>query len=191
MPLPRKKDDGTGGAPVLDILRAHVRLTDVEEHTEPFTVTRKSDSATFTLDPQFKCAVEIVDDSEDGSDNGTKFFEAFKYKKAPNVSFRDGKVVVDNDVPERWENKENSKLGMLTKVVKGKEYFEDESIPELTAKDLDGFEMICQVKPKRNPDTGKVLGSMIDWESMKALPTKAAVAAVAAEEEDDFDSIPF
>ena len=51
--------------------------------------------------------------------------------------------------------------------------------------------MICQVKPKRNPDSGKVLGSMIDWESMKAVPTKAAVAAVAAEEEDDFDSIPF
>ncbi len=178
MPLPRRKDDGTGGAPVLNILRAHVRLTDVGEYTEPFTVTRKSDGATFTLDPQFKGSVEIVDDSEDGSDNGEKFFESFKYKNT------------EKDKSGEWTNKENSKLGMLTKVVKP-DYFDDESIPELTASDLEGFEMICQVKPKTNPDSGKVLGSMIDWESMKALPTKATVAAVAAEEEDDFDSIPF
>jgi hypothetical protein len=179
MPLPRKKDDGTNGAPVLDILRAHVRLVDVEEKTDPFTVTRKSDSATFVLDPQFKCTVEVIDDSEDGADKGEKFFESFKYKNA------------EKDKSGEWENKENSKLGMLTKVVKGAGYFEDDSIPELTASDLEGFEMICQVKPKRNPDSGKVLGSMIDWESMKALPTKATVAAVAAEEEDDFHPIPF
>jgi hypothetical protein len=178
MPLPRKKDDGTNGAPVLDILRAHVRLVDVEEYTEPFTVTRKSDGATFALDPQFKCSVEIVDDSEDGSDNGETFFESFKYKNT------------EKDKSGEWTNKENSKLGMLTKVVKP-DYFDDESIPELEASDLEGFEMICQVKPKTNPDSGKVLGSMIDWESMKAVPTKAVVAAVAAEEEEDFDSIPF
>ena len=49
MPLPRKKDDGASGAPVLNILRAHVRLTDVEEHTEPYTVTRKSDGVRLRL----------------------------------------------------------------------------------------------------------------------------------------------
>ena len=43
MPLPRKKADGTGGAPVLDILQARVKLLDVEEHVEPYTVTRKKD----------------------------------------------------------------------------------------------------------------------------------------------------
>jgi hypothetical protein len=162
MPLPRKKDDGSSGAPVLDILRAHVRLFDVEEYTEPFVVTRKSDGATFTLDPQFKCNVEIIDDGEDGSDNGAKFFEAFKYKQ---------------DASGEWTNKENSKLGMLTKVAKGPEYFADTSIPELTKDDLEDLEMICQIKPKKNPDSGKVLGSMIDWESMKALP-KRPVAVV-------------
>jgi hypothetical protein len=178
MPLPRKKDDGSGGAPVLSILRAHVRLLDVEEHTEPFTVARKSDSATFTLDPQFKCTVEVVDDGEDGSDNGAKFFEAFKYKQSP-----------DGD----WTNKENSKLGMLTNVVKPR-YFDDSSIPELAEEDLEGFEFICQIKPKKNPDSGKVLGSMIDWESMKPL-TKKPVTVVDEkgydEDEDDFESIPF
>jgi hypothetical protein len=80
MPLPRKKDDGSSGAPVLNILRAHVRLTDVEEHIEPYTVTRKSDGRTFTLDPAFNCNVEVIDDGQDGADNGTTFFEAFKYK---------------------------------------------------------------------------------------------------------------
>jgi hypothetical protein len=102
MPLPRKKDDGATGAPVLNILRAHVRLSDVEEYTEPFTVSRKSDGAEFTLDPQFKCVVEVVDDGEDGSDNGTKFFESFKYKNT------------QKDKSGEWINKDNSKLGMLT-----------------------------------------------------------------------------
>src|SRR5215207_6418084 len=122
MPLPRRKDDGSNGAPVLNILRAHVRLIDVEEYTEPFSVTRKSDGAEFMLDPQFKCTVEIVDDGEDGSDNGTTFFEAFKYKNT------------EKDGSGEWINKENSKLGMLTKVVKPG-YFQDPSIPELSAED--------------------------------------------------------
>ena len=176
MPLPRKKDDGSSGAPVLDILRARVKLTDVEEYTEPFTVTRKSDGAEFTLDPQFKCTVEIVDDGEDGSDNGETFFEAFKYKNTK------------KDRSGEWINKDNSKLGMLTEVVKPG-YFDDDSIPPLTEEDLEGFELICQIKPKRNPDTGKVLGSTIDWESMKPVPTKAKVAAAATEEEEDWEDI--
>ena len=51
--------------------------------------------------------------------------------------------------------------------------------------------MICQIKPKTDPDSGKVLGSMIDWESMKPLPKKETVAAAAAEDEGDFSDIPF
>jgi hypothetical protein len=176
MPLPRRKDDGTGGAPVLDIMKAHVRLFDVEEHTEPFTVTRKSDGSTFTLDPQFKCTVKVIDDYDEGTDNGATFFEQFKYK-----------WVAKN---EQWENTENSKLGVLTKVIKPG-YFDDLSIPALEAKDLEGFEMHCRVKPKKHPTTGKVLGSTIDWETMKPLPTKAKVVAAAAEEDEYFSDIPF
>jgi hypothetical protein len=51
MPLPRKKDAGGSGAPVLNLLNARVRLVDVEEHVEPYTVTRKSDGMSWTLDP--------------------------------------------------------------------------------------------------------------------------------------------
>jgi hypothetical protein len=178
MPLPRKKDDGSSGAPVLNILRAHVRLTDVEEHIEPYTVTRKFDGRTFTLDPAFNVTVEVLDDGQDGADNGTTFFEAFKYKNT------------QKDGSGDWINQENSKLGALTEVVKPG-YFEDDSIPELDAEDLEGFEMLCRVKPKKNPSTGAVTGSTIDWETMQALPKKETVTAAASGEDDDFSDIPF
>ena len=197
MPLPRKKDEGGTGAPVLNILSAHVKLFDVEEHVEPYAVTRKSDGNEFTLDPDFKCTVEILDDHRDGSDNGARFYESFKYKRKlrrPTVS-KDGRHLVpapdEND--GAWVNKENSKLGMLTNVVKPG-YFEDESIPDLTAKDLEGFEMLCRIKPKKNPNTGQVIGSTIDWETMQRLPKKSMAAAPnedVDDPDDHFNDLPF
>ena len=174
MPLPRKKDDGSSGAPVLNISRAHVRLIDVDEHVEPYTITRKSDKATFTLDPQFSCTVEVVDDGQGGDDNGAKFYEGFRYKQDKNGN---------------WFNQENSKLGMLTNVVKPG-YFEDPSIPELDAEDLEGFEMLCRIKPKKN-SSGQATGSTIEWDTMQALPKKEKVVAAAVEEDEDFSAIPF
>jgi hypothetical protein len=178
MPLPRSKDAGSSGAPVLDILNAHVRLLDVEEHVEPYTITRKADGMSWTLDPDFSCTVQILGDGADGAEHDAKFFESFKYKNTK------------KDKSGNWENKLNSKLGALTEVVKPG-YFEDDSIPELEASDLEGFEMMCRIKPKKNPSTGAVTGSTIDWETMRPLPTKAKAAAVAAEEEEDFSNIPF
>ena len=178
MPLPRKKDAGGPGAPVLDLLNAHVRLIDAEEHVEPYTITRKSDGQSWTKDPDFSCTVEIVADGQDGKEDGTKFFESFKYKNT------------ERDKSGDWENRENSKLGALTNVVKPG-YFEDDSIPELEADDLEGFEMMCRIKPKKNPTSGAITGSTIDWETMRPLPTKAKVAAAVVEENDDFEDIPF
>jgi hypothetical protein len=38
--------------------------------------------------------------------------------------------------------------------------------------------MFCRIKPKKNPTTGQVTGSTIDWETMRPLrPRKAAVVA--------------
>ncbi len=181
MPLPRKKDDGTGGAPVLNLGNARVKLFDVEEFEQPYTITRKSDGAEFPFDPNFKCTAEVVDDGNDGSENGITFFEAFKYKK---------------NKKGEWHNQENSKLGALTMVVKPG-YFEDEAIPALDASDLEGFEMLCRVKPKKNPSTGAIVGSHIDWETMQPVPTPVAepvaanTAAWVTEEEAAFDDIPF
>jgi hypothetical protein len=175
MPLPRKKDAGSSGAPVLNLLSARVRLVEVEEHVEPRTVTRKSDGQSFTFDPQFKVTVEIVDDGANGADNGVTFFEQFKYKQ---------------DKEGNWFNQQNSKLGALTEVAKPG-YFDNDSIPELDSSDLEGFEMLCRVKPKKNPATGAVVGSTVDWETMRAAPTPVKVAAVVAEDDKDFDDIPF
>ncbi len=177
MPLPRKKDAGSSGAPVLDILNARVRFTDVEEHTEPYTVTRKSDGMSWTYDPDFKCTVEIVDDGQGGADNGTTFFESFKYKNEK------------KDKSGKWNNQRNSKLGALTEVVKPG-YFDD-AIAALDASDLEGFEMMCRIKPKKTPSTGAITGSTIDWETMRPVPTREKLAAVAAEEDEDFDDLPF
>jgi hypothetical protein len=178
MPLPRKKDAGASGAPVLDLLNAHVRLIDVEEHVEPYTITRKSDGQSWTKDPDFSCTVEIIEDGQDGKEDGTRFFESFKYKNT------------ERDKSGDWENRENSKLGALTNVVKPG-YFEDDSIAEISEEDLEGFEMMCRIKPKKNPTNGAITGSTIDWETMRPLPTKAKAAAVVAEEDADFDDIPF
>src|SRR5215210_4343370 len=106
MPLPRKKDAGSSGAPVLNLLSARVKLLDIEEYEKPYTVTRKSDGAEFTLDPGFKCTVEVVDDGADGSDNGVQFFEQFKYKNS------------NKDNTGEWFNQLFLNVGALTETVK-------------------------------------------------------------------------
>jgi hypothetical protein len=172
MPLPRRKDRGGSGAPVLNLPHCHVRFLSVEEYTEPRTVTRKSDGATFTIDPQFNVTVEVVEDGGDGSHNGVRFYESFRYKR---------------DDEGEWFLQENSKLGMLASVVKP-DYFDDDSVPELTADDLSGFEMLCRVKPKKNPSTGAVIGSQIDWETMMSAPSESAATADGDEKVGNFTS---
>jgi hypothetical protein len=51
--------------------------------------------------------------------------------------------------------------------------------------------MLCRVKPSRNPNTGAITGSTIDWETMQPVPTPEKVAAAVSEAEEDFDEIPF
>jgi hypothetical protein len=51
--------------------------------------------------------------------------------------------------------------------------------------------MLCRIKPKKNPSTGAVTGSTIDWETMRPLPKRQTVAAAASEEDTDFSDIPF
>ena len=78
---------------------------------------------------------------------------------------------------------------MLTNVVKPG-YFEDPSIPELEASDLEGFEMLCRIKPKKN-SSGQATGSTIEWDTMQALPKMEKVAAATTEEDEDLSDLPF
>jgi hypothetical protein len=179
MPKPRQKDDGGSGAPVLDILSAHVRLEDVAEFEEPYTVTRERDGATFELDPGFNCKVVIISghDAEGEDCKGATFFEKFKYK-------------LGEDSGE-WILKENSKLGRLAKVVHP-DYFAD-AVPDLSEETLEGFEFLCSIVPKKIPDSGKVIGSTIAWESMRRLPAKTTSSAKNRDTvaEEDFSDMPF
>jgi hypothetical protein len=93
-----------------------------------------------------------------GVDNGVKFFESFRYKNS------------EKDNTGEWFNKRNSKLGALSEVVKPG-YFDDDSIAELEASDLEAFEMRCRIKPAKNP-AGVITGSTIEWDTMRAMPTR-------------------
>ena len=62
---------------------------------------------------------------------------------------------------------------MLTNVVKPG-YFEEPPSPISTAEDLEGFEMLCRIKPKKNPP-GSDIGSTIEWDTMQALPKREGV----------------
>jgi hypothetical protein len=149
-------------------------LIDVEEHVEPYTITRKSDKATFTLDPQFSCTIEVIDDGRAVITTAQSSSKASATSKEKTAS---------------GSNQENSKLGMLTNVVKPS-YFEDPSIPELEASDLEDFELMGRIKSKKNP-SGQATGSTIEWDTMQALLTKEKVVPAAVEEEDGFSDISF
>jgi hypothetical protein len=70
-------------------------------------------------------------------------------------------------------------------------YFEDPSIPELEAEDLEGFEMLCRIKPKKN-SSGQATGSTIEWDTMQALPKQVRRAPAETDDpEDESSDIPF
>jgi len=177
MPLPRRKDDGSSGAVIMDLLKAHVKLSNVEEYTEPRRVVRESDGREFIFDPSFECRVTVIDDGDDGEYNSVSFLEGFKYKNTK------------KDKTGDWILQENSKLGQLAKTVKPG-YFEDASIPDLSATDLEGFELVARVKPKKNPNTGAEVGSTLDWETLKPVPKQAkpSTNGKVAEDSEEFEA---
>ena len=53
---------------------------------------------------------------------------------------------------------------------------------------------MSRVEPKKNFTSGKVTGSMLNWETIMAVPKpkkKAAPAQVAEDPEEEFTDIPF
>jgi hypothetical protein len=72
------------------------------------------------------------------------------------------------------------------------DYFSNDNVPDLSEEDLEDFEFVCSVVPKKVPDSGKVVGSTIAWESMRRLPAQKVGPSGAAPgvEEEDFSDIP-
>jgi hypothetical protein len=178
-----KKSAGGGGAPNLDLLAAKLRIVETELSLEEKQVEKK-DGGKFTAEPNLNVKFEVVKNLvEPGNDEGVKFYDRFKLKK--------------NDDGD-WTFAEYSKLGNLITVRYGKEWHQDESA-EFEEADFDGFEFIAQVEPKTDPKGNPLPGSTINWKSIRPAggadeaeaEIREAKATAEAENEEDFDDIPF
>jgi hypothetical protein len=144
------------GAPIMTIPMAKVQLNHPEFRSEPVEIDSKDGSRTFTVDPGLNAQVEIIDDHGDGTYDGTKFWQNFKLKW--------------NEEEETWELRDGTALGALARARYGGNIFEKEGALNFEARDFDGFEYMCKVVPKKNPNTGQLIGSMCHHETIMALP---------------------
>ena len=134
---------------------------------------------TFTIDPNLNCQLQIVDDLSDGTYDRAKFYDSFKLKQ-------------DEDSGD-WTIRDETKLGALAKVYYGNDFVDTDTPFDVEV--LVGFTLMSRVEPKKNFTTGAVTGTMLNWETIMAVPKPkkktASVQAVEAEEDEDFGAIPF
>jgi hypothetical protein len=166
-------------APVIELPQAKIMILEAELHPEPYEVTSKTGS-TFTIDPNLNCQLQIVDDLSDGEYDGAKFYDSFKLKQ--------------DEESGDWTIRDGTKLGALAKAYYGNDFFETDA--PFDEEDLVGFVFMSRVEPKKNFTTGKVTGSMLNWETIMAVPkpkkkAPAPVQAAETEEDDDFSDLPF
>ena len=177
MAITAKSAKKESAAPVIELPQAKIRILETELHPEPYEVTSKTGS-TFTIDPNLNCQLQIVDDLSDGAYDGAKFYDSFKLKQ-------------DEDSGE-WTIRDGTKLGALAKAYYGNDFFETDT--PFDEEDLIQFVFMSRVEPKKNFSTGKVTGSMLNWETIMAVPKpkkNAPVQAVEPIDEEDFSDIPF
>jgi hypothetical protein len=182
MPISAKSAKKESAAPVIELPQAKIFILEAELHPEPYEVTSSKTGNTFTIDPNLNCQLQIVDDLSDGTYDGAKFYDSFKLKQ--------------DEESGDWTIRDGTKLGALAKAYYGSDFFETDTPFE--EEDLIGFVLMSRVEPKTNFTTGKVSGSMLNWETIMAVPKpkKKAPAPVhaAATEEDpevDFEDLPY
>jgi hypothetical protein len=163
-------------APVIELPQAKIMILEAELHLEPYEVTSKTGN-TFTIDPNLDCQLQIVDDLSDGAHDSAKFYDSFKLKQ--------------DEESGDWTIRDGTKLGALAKAYYGNDFFETDT--PFDEEDLVGFVFMSRVEPKKNFTTGKVTGSMLNWETLMAVPKpkKKAALAQGETEDDNFSDIPF
>src|SRR4028118_158502 len=160
-------------APVIELPQAKIKILEAELHLEPYEVTSKTGN-TFTIDPNLNCQLQIVDDLSDGTYDGAKFYDSFKLKQ-------------DEETGD-WTIRDGTKLGALAKAYYGNDFFDTDTL--FDEEDLIGFVFMSRVEPKKNFTSGKVTGTMLNWETIMAVPKpkkKVAPASVQADTEEDED----
>jgi hypothetical protein len=178
MAITAKSAKKESAAPVIELPQAKIRILEAELHPEPYEVTSKTGN-TFTIDPNLNCQLQIVDDLSDGTYDGAKFYDSFKLKQ-------------DEDSGE-WTIRDGTKLGALAKAFYGNDFFETDA--PFDEENLIQFVFMSRVEPKKNFSTGKATGSMLNWETIMAVPKpkkkNAPVQAVEPIDEEDISDIPF
>jgi hypothetical protein len=177
MAITAKSAKKESAAPVIELPQAKIRILEAELHPEPYEVTSKTGN-TFTIDPNLNCQLQIVDDLSDGAYDDAKCYDSFKLKQ-------------DEDSGE-WTIRDGTKLGALAKAYYGNDFFETDT--PFDEEDLIEFVFMSRVEPKKNFSTGKVTGSMLNFETIMAVPKpkkNAPVQAVEPIDEVDFSDIPF
>jgi hypothetical protein len=176
-----KKSAASGGASSLDILAAKLRIVEAELSLEEKQVNL-GDGRSFMAEPNLNCKIAVVKNLVDlGVDEGVRFYDRFKLNK-------------DDDGD--WTFAKYSKLGNLIRVRYGEEWFDDPGA-EFEEGDFEDFEFVAQVEPKTDPKGKPLSGSVVNWKSMRVAGVaeenaiEEKVAQAAAEEDDDFENIPF
>src|SRR5215212_8693824 len=178
-----KKSASGGGAPSLDILAAKLRIVEAELSLEEKEVNLDN-GRSFVAEPNLNVKVEVVKNLvEPGNDEGVRFFDRFKLKK---------------DEDGDWVFAKYSKLGNLIAVRYGEGWFDDPLVGFGEA-DFEGYAFIAQVEPKTDPKGKPLTGSTINWKSIRAAggadereaELREVRSNAEAEEEEDFENIPF
>jgi hypothetical protein len=164
MPISAKSAKKESAAPVIELPQAKIRILEAELHPEPYEVTSKTGS-TFTIDPNLNCQLQIVDDLSDGTLDGAKFYDSFKLKEELD---REALMRGESGHTGNWAIRDGTKLGALAKAYYGYDFFETNT--PFDEEDLVGFIFLARVEPKKNFTTGNVTGSMLNWETIMAVP---------------------
>lgn len=167
--------------PVMEIPVAQLKIKHLEYITEPKEITMENGHS-FTVDPQLDCILEVIDDFQEGEHDGATFRDRFKLK--------------ENDDGE-WEGRGGTKLGALLEARYGRDYWDSDQ--EFDEADFEDFIFQAKVQEKKNPNSGQITGSMVNYETITAVPKPKKKGAkptpveeqAQQEEDEDFDSIPF
>jgi hypothetical protein len=144
-------------APVVTIPQAKVKLVDTEFRPEPQEIAKSDGKGTFTVDPGLNAQVVVLDDMDDGTNDGLKFWQNFNLKW-------------DED-GETWEMRDGTTLGALIKARFGNDFdFESDEPFDLEEDNFEGFEFLTKIVPKKNPTTGQLVGSMCHHETILPIP---------------------
>lgn len=167
--------------PVLEIPVAQLKIKHLEYITEPKEITMENGNS-FTVDPQLDCILEVIDDFGSGEHDGETFRDRFKMKE-------------DDD--GEWESRPGTKLGALLEARYGRDYWDSDQ--EFDEADFKDFIFQAKVQAKKNPNSGQIMGSMVNYETITGVPKPKKKGAkptpaeeqAQMEEDETFDEIPF